>query len=329
MPSAYFAVINWYNRKGGNMMSESLKKAVLTKSGCDFNIDGMKLFRFHVSSYADCFYTNKLPDSSGKYLSFILCSTGKIRIRLLNGQIISAHQQEIVCVSEKVCVSLSDTEKETSGFLLTVEIPKIQNRLCAITKIIGNWNLDIHLALQYAEQMNGGFLIKGNPWVFSLFSVLNILDDTEQDCYCAWKCIELLYLLSQKMIQVQQVEMLQKNGSVHDRLRSVCSYMELHLDEKMTIDSLCRRFYLSPTTFKKYFRSVYDQPVHNWLLQKRMEKAAELLCYTSMTVLEIAQAVGYSSLSQFNVVFKKCYACTPKQYRNRSDSVGFCPFPKE
>ena len=311
------------------MMSESLKKAVLTKSGCDFNIDGMKLFRFHVSSYADCFYTNKLPDSSGKYLSFILCSTGKIRIRLLNGQIISAHQQEIVCVSEKVCVSLSDTEKETSGFLLTVEIPKIQNRLCAITKIIGNWNLDIHLALQYAEQMNGGFLIKGNPWVFSLFSVLNILDDTEQDCYCAWKCIELLYLLSQKMIQVQQVEMLQKNGSVHDRLRSVCSYMELHLDEKMTIDSLCRRFYLSPTTFKKYFRSVYDQPVHNWLLQKRMEKAAELLCYTSMTVLEIAQAVGYSSLSPFNVVFKKCYACTPKQYRNRSDSVGYCPFPKE
>lgn len=310
-------------------MSESFKKAVLTKSGCDFNIDGMKLFRFHVSSCADCFYTNKLPGTPEKYLNFIFCSTGKIRIRLLNGQTVYAHQQEIVCVSEKVCVCLSATKKETSGFLLTVEIPKIQNSLCIITKIIGNWNLDIHLALQYAEQMNGGFLIKGNPWVFSLFSVLNILDDIEQDCYCVWKCIELLYLLSQKMIQVQQVEMLQKNGSVHDRLRSVCSYMELHLDEKMTIDSLCRKFYLSPTTFKKYFRSAYDQPVHNWLLQKRMEKAGELLCYTSMTVLEIAQAVGYSSLSQFNVVFKKCYTCTPRQYRNRSDSVGFCLFPKE
>lgn len=42
------------------MMCESFRKAILTKSGCDFNIDGMKLFRFHVSSYADCFYTNKL-----------------------------------------------------------------------------------------------------------------------------------------------------------------------------------------------------------------------------------------------------------------------------
>ena len=65
------------------MMSESFKKAVLTKSGCDFNIDGMKLFRFHVSSCADCLLRWDIPE---KCLSLILCSTGKIRIRLLNGQ---------------------------------------------------------------------------------------------------------------------------------------------------------------------------------------------------------------------------------------------------
>ena len=310
-------------------MGKASKKIALIESKCDFNIDGMKLFRFHSYSDTDFLSHEEIPDTHENCLSFILCSTGKIRIQLLNGQIISACQQDVVCISEKVNLSLFETEREASGFLLIAESPKIQNSLWKITKIMGNWNLDIHSAIQYTEQIGGRYLIRNNLWVFSLFSVLDVLDDTEQDCYCVWKCIELLYLLSQKMIQVQQVEMLQKNGSVHDRLRSVCSYMELHLDEKMTIDSLCRRFYLSPTTFKKYFRSVYDQPVHNWLLQKRMEKAAELLCYTSMTVLEIAQAVGYSSLSQFNVVFKKCYTCTPRQYRNRSDSVGFCLFPKE
>ena len=310
-------------------MSESFKKAVLTKSGCNFNIDGMKLFRFHSYSDTDFLSHEEIPDTHENCLSFILCSTGKIRIQLLNGQIISACQQDVVCISEKVNLSLFETEREASGFLLIAESPKIQNSLWKITKIMGNWNLDIHSAIQYTEQIGGRYLIRNNLWVFSLFSVLDVLDDTEQDCYCVWKCIELLYLLSQKMIQVQQVEMLQKNGSVHDRLRSVCSYMELHLDEKMTIDSLCRRFYLSPTTFKRYFRSVYDQPVHSWLLQKRMEKAGELLRYSSMTVLEIAQSVGYSSLSQFNVVFKKYYHCTPREYRNRSDSVSFCLFPKE
>ena len=310
-------------------MSESFKKAVLTKSGCNFNIDGMKLFRFHSYSDTDFLSHEEIPDTHENCLSFILCSTGKIRIQLLNGQIISACQQDVVCISEKVNLSLFETEREASGFLLIAESPKIQNSLWKITKIMGNWNLDIHSAIQYTEQIGGRYLIRNNLWVFSLFSVLDVLDDTEQDCYCVWKCIELLYLLSQKMIQVQQAEMLQKNGSVHDRLRSVCSYMELHLDEKMTIDSLCRRFYLSPTTFKRYFRSVYDQPVHSWLLQKRMEKAGELLRYSSMTVLEIAQSVGYSSLSQFNVVFKKYYHCTPREYRNRSDSVSFCLFPKE
>ena len=265
------------------MMSESSNKAVLIESEHSFNMEGMKLFRFHASSCADFFYVHELSDASEKFLCFIFCSTGKIRISLGNGQTVYARQQEIACVSEKFCISLSETEKETTGFLLVVEIPKIQNSFLVITKIMGNWNLDTRLALRYAEKMNGEFLIKGNPWVFSLFSVLNMLDDdTEQDCYCVWKCIELLYLLSQKMVQVQQKGMFQKNSSVHDRLKNVCSYMELHLDEKMTIHSLCRKFYLSPTTFKKYFHSIYDRSVHSWLLQKRMEKAAELLYYTSI-----------------------------------------------
>lgn len=310
-------------------MGKASKKIALIKSKCDFNIDGMKLFRFHSCSNTDFLSNEKFPDTHENCLSFILCPTGKIRIQLLNGQIISACQQDVVCISEKVSLSLFETEREASGFLLIAESPKIQNSLWKITKIMGNWNLDIHSAIQYTEQIGGRYLIRNNLWVFSLFSVLDVLDDTEQDCYCVWKCIELLYLLSQKMIQVQHGDCFQKNGSVHDRLRTVCSYMELHLDEKMTIDSLCRRFYLSPTTFKRYFRSVYDQPVHSWLLQKRMEKASELLHYSSMTVLEIAQSIGYSSLSQFNVVFKKYYHCTPRQYRNKSDSAGFRLIPKE
>lgn len=109
------------------------------------------------------------------------------------------------------------------------------------------------------------------------------------------------------------------------------SYLEgiLNLDEKITIDYLCHKFYISPTTFKKYFRSIRGQPVYTWLSHKRMEKAAELLRCSSMTVLDVAQAIGYASLSQFNVAFKRHFNCTPRQYRNRSDSIGFCLFPKE
>ena len=114
-----------------------------------------------------------------------------------------------------------------------------------------------------------------------------------------------------------------------EEINEICNYMEMHLDEKITIDYLCHKFYISPTTFKKYFRSIRGQPVYTWLSHKRMEKAAELLRCSSMTVLDVAQAIGYASLSQFNVAFKRHFNCTPRQYRNRSDSIGFCLFPKE
>ena len=92
-------------------MSQLAKKIVLIKSKCDFNIDGMKLFRFHVSSCANCFCVNELPDTPEKCLHFIFCSTGKIRIQLLNGQSIYARQQEIVCVSEKDLTTITKTKK--------------------------------------------------------------------------------------------------------------------------------------------------------------------------------------------------------------------------
>lgn len=116
---------------------------------------------------------------------------------------------------------------------------------------------------------------------------------------------------------------------IREEINEICNYMEMHLDEKITIDYLCHKFYISPTTFKKYFRSIRGQPVYTWLSHKRMEKAAELLRCSSMTVLDVAQAIGYASLSQFNVAFKRHFNCTPRQYRNRSDSIGFCLFPKE
>ena len=46
-----------------------------------------------------------------------------------------------------------------------------------------------------------------------------------------------------------------------------------------------------------------------------MRKAAALLADTEQTVLEIAVAVGYGSVSQFGVAFKERYHMAPSQYR--------------
>ena len=97
--------------------------------------------------------------------------------------------------------------------------------------------------------------------------------------------------------------------------------MEQHLDEKLTIDYLSRRFHISPTTLKSYFRSIYGQPIHRWLQIQRMKKAANLLYTSAMSILQVAQSVGYEGVSQFNVVFKRYYGVTPGEYRKMSNSI--------
>ena len=91
--------------------------------------------------------------------------------------------------------------------------------------------------------------------------------------------------------------------------------MEAHLDEPLTISALSRRACLSATIFKAGFRRLYGLPVHAWLRQRRMERAAELLRDSSLSVLGVAQSVGYSSASQFTAAFRRQYGVTPAQYR--------------
>ena len=97
------------------------------------------------------------------------------------------------------------------------------------------------------------------------------------------------------------------------------AYMEEHIDQKLTIPALSRRFCLAPTSLKAGFRRQYGQPVHTWLRCRRLERAAELLRSSELGVLEVAQAVGYNSASQFGAAFQRQYGVTPSQYRKMSE----------
>jgi len=47
----------------------------------------------------------------------------------------------------------------------------------------------------------------------------------------------------------------------------------------------------------------------------RMKKASELLKETSISIKEIAVSLGYVSSSQFSLIFKRYFFCTPVEYR--------------
>ena len=98
-------------------------------------------------------------------------------------------------------------------------------------------------------------------------------------------------------------------------IHEVHEYLLQHLDEKITIDALSRQFHMNPTTLKSVFKSVYGNSLAFHMKEHRMERAAELLSGTGLTIAEIAARVGYDSQSKFTAAFKSRYGVLPKEYR--------------
>ena len=103
-------------------------------------------------------------------------------------------------------------------------------------------------------------------------------------------------------------------------MRQVRDHMLAHLADPLTISQLAARFHISPTALKDCFRQAYGRPLHQYLLEHRVRRAAELLSESGLSIVEIASAVGYNSASQFGVAFKRRYQLTPSQFRRMAHS---------
>jgi len=83
----------------------------------------------------------------------------------------------------------------------------------------------------------------------------------------------------------------------------------------LTVPDLARAAGLSPAHFSREFRRAFGEPPHQYLLTRRLERAAALLRNTDRPVTEIAFAVGWSSMGSFLTTFRRVYGTTPAAYR--------------
>lgn len=105
--------------------------------------------------------------------------------------------------------------------------------------------------------------------------------------------------------QAEQVEIVR---NVHDQ-------MVAHLEQKITIEALSKQYHINPTTLKEAFKNVYGMSIAAHIKKHRMNRAAELLRETDLSIAEIAQAVGYDSQSRFTSAFKSFFRILPREYR--------------
>ena len=128
----------------------------------------------------------------------------------------------------------------------------------------------------------------------------------------------LLYLSKTELTSTQRLfgyktEQICVVREIHDQLTR-------HMEQRITIEELSKKYLINPTTLKTAFKSIYGTSIAAHIKEHRMEQAAKMLKETGKSIAEIARAVGYDSQSKFTAAFKTYFKVLPKEYRKKFPS---------
>jgi len=118
-------------------------------------------------------------------------------------------------------------------------------------------------------------------------------------------------------------QLLQKDASSADssirtdpQMKQVLTYINAHLSEDLSIDSLSGAFFLSPSRLMHRFKEHAGCTVHQYVMQKRLTQAAQQI-ELGESITHAAQQAGFGDYSAFLRAFRRQYGCLPSAMRKR------------
>ena len=96
---------------------------------------------------------------------------------------------------------------------------------------------------------------------------------------------------------------------------SVKRYIDLHFKEALTLEQLAEDAHMSKYYLSHAFKREYGISPINYMISRRIEESKYLLTETDLSMSQIAQLLGFSSLSYFSQVFHRTQGVSPKEYR--------------
>ncbi len=107
--------------------------------------------------------------------------------------------------------------------------------------------------------------------------------------------------------------------SVPGRWLAVRRHLEERFDERVRLEALARRAGCSVQHLCSEFRRHFGCPPLAFVIRQRMHRAIMLLRNRSLSVTEVAAAVGYDDIQHFSRLFRARNGCSPRAMRARLD----------
>lgn len=101
-----------------------------------------------------------------------------------------------------------------------------------------------------------------------------------------------------------------------DRLVTLDRFFSEHYSDHITIDSLAKELHYSKTHINRLLNEYWGVSFSEKLASTRIEKAQRFLVSSSLSINQIAEKCGYTTLRGFEMFFKKHVGMPPHKYRS-------------
>jgi AraC-like DNA-binding protein len=85
--------------------------------------------------------------------------------------------------------------------------------------------------------------------------------------------------------------------------------------DPLDVSALAKAAHLSQAHFSREFRRAFGETPHQYLLTRRLERAASLLRTTDRTISDVCFTVGLRSVGSFTTSFRRAFGRSPAAYR--------------
>ncbi|MCD9023740.1 helix-turn-helix domain-containing protein [Cohnella silvisoli] len=127
-----------------------------------------------------------------------------------------------------------------------------------------------------------------------------------------------LIVLIFRIIKITQPD-IQHTESLAGRIKN---FLDSNYTQNMALSEIANRLYISPYYLSHLFKQETGFSPVNYIINKRIEEAKELLKATDQSVVDISQHVGYDNSNYFSNLFKKIVGESPSKYRTRYQPIN-------
>lgn len=199
------------------------------------------------------------------------------------------------------CIALTISHEEIQQTLqvLNKRLPKVEES--------GDWKLN----------MDEFYLLNSADFADAISKMVKVSTDNSRlkDVFAELALRELLLKLMQTQAR-QLVETHYRQMSAYHRFASVIQYIKEHLHEKIQVDELCKKAYMSRPSFFRAFKTEFGVTPVEYILKEKIEMAKQLLTANN-SVTAACYLSGFNSINHFIKTFRHFEQETPLKYKQK------------